>query len=174
MDWEMPSVVTATGTTMANGINPLAVVATMQFEADGGCLATMDCGFDVENREHLEVAGTDGSVRVDGFVLVGTPPWATPSPSTADANAFRIASGINRTIDGQPTGQRTTTYERNEVVATEMPLSQEAEMVVKLSALAAGGAATLEGCWPQYMLDTQRVLDAVLKSFRAGGQPMVP
>ena len=119
------------------------------------------------------------SVRMDGFVLVGTPPWATPSPSTAAANAFRIASGISRTIDGLPTGRRTTTYVRNEVVETDMPLSQEAEMVVALSAIAAaavaaGGSGALEACWPRYMLDTQRVLDAVLKSFRGGGQPVVP
>ena len=44
---ELPTVVTAQGTVLDNG-TPLAVVATMQFAS--GCLATMDCGFDVENR----------------------------------------------------------------------------------------------------------------------------
>ena len=44
---ELPTVVTAQGTLLDNG-TPLAVVATLQFAS--GCLATMDCGFDVENR----------------------------------------------------------------------------------------------------------------------------
>lgn len=44
---ELPTTVTAQGTLLDNG-TPLAVVATLQFAS--GCLATMDCGFDVENR----------------------------------------------------------------------------------------------------------------------------
>lgn len=44
---ELPTAVTAQGNLLDNG-TPLAVVATLQFAS--GCLATMDCGFDVENR----------------------------------------------------------------------------------------------------------------------------
>jgi hypothetical protein len=47
MDWELPTTVTAQGNLLEND-TPLAVVATLSFAS--GCLATMDCGFDAENR----------------------------------------------------------------------------------------------------------------------------
>jgi len=49
---ELPTTVTAQGELLDNG-TPLAVVATLQFAS--GCLATMDCGFDVENRQVLSM-----------------------------------------------------------------------------------------------------------------------
>ena len=64
-----------------------------------------------------------------GTVLVSTPPHRTPSPSTAEANSFTVATGQDRVIDGTPEGKRTTSFVSNETVTTEMPLSQEAEMM---------------------------------------------
>ena len=171
MDWEMPTSVTAQGNTLENGV-PLAVVATMQFAS--GCLATMDCGFDVENREALEISGREGTVRVDGFVLVSTPPHRTPSPSTAEANSFTVTTGQDRVIDGTPEGKRTTSFVSNETVTTEMPLSQEAEMMECFSRLVADGSPSQAAReqWAGYITGTQRVANAVLESLRSGGAPV--
>ena len=47
--------------------------------------------------ELLEVSGRDGTVRVDGFVLVSTPPFNTPvdgtRQATAVANSYRLSTG---------------------------------------------------------------------------------
>jgi predicted dehydrogenase len=168
MDWALPTTVIALGRTLENGV-PLALGATLLYPE---CVATMDCGFDVENREVLEVSGTDGTVRVDGFVLTTTPPHATPTKTTAEGNAFTVSVGLDRTIDGLPSGTRETSYAVNEARGTPLPLSQEAEMVQRMSEIVSSGR--LQGCWEDYMLKTQRVVDALLKSLRQGGQPIAP
>ncbi len=51
----------------------------------------------VVSRESLEISGRDGTVRVDGFVLVSTPPCNTPVDGsrqpTATANSYRLSTG---------------------------------------------------------------------------------
>ena len=86
MEWALPTTVIALGHTLENGV-PLALGATLLYPE---CIATMDCGFDVENREVLEVSGTEGTVRVDGFVLTTTPPHATPAASVAAGNGAAL------------------------------------------------------------------------------------
>lgn len=44
---------------------------------------------------------------------------------------------MDRVIDGQPSGERTTTFKINQQVSTPMALSQEAEMMKKFSELVA-------------------------------------
>ena len=128
----------------------------------------------MENREALEISGREGTVRVDGFVLVSTPPHRTPSPSTAEANSFTVATGQDRVIDGTPEGKRTTSFVSNETVTTEMPLSQEAEMMECFSRLVADGSPSQAAReqWAGYIAGTQRVANAVLESLRSGGAPV--
>eukprot|EP01050_Picozoa_sp_SAG11_P017278 SAG11_NODE_2474_length_3317_cov_2.656930_2_plen_133_part_00 len=130
----------------------------------------MDCGFDVENRESLEISGTDGTVRVDGFVLVSTPPGRTPSRDVAHANSFEVSTGQDRSIDGLPSGNRTTTFETNRTEGVAMPFSQEAEMIREFSRLVASGEDGSK--WAQFLLKTQRVIDAVHESLKLGGAPV--
>lgn len=91
----------------------------------------------IATRESLEISGRDGTVRVDGFVLVSTAPWTTPADGsrqpTSIANSYRLSTGMDRVIDGQPSGERTTTFKINQQVSTPMPLSQEAEMMKTFS-----------------------------------------
>ena len=47
--------------------------------------------------ESLEISGRDGTVRVDGFVLVSTPPFNTPTDgsrqATSVANSYILSAG---------------------------------------------------------------------------------
>ncbi len=48
----------------------LELAGTMRF--DGGLLAQFDCALTMERREHVEVAGTDGSIELRSAFLPGT------------------------------------------------------------------------------------------------------
>ena len=59
-------------------------------------------------------------------------------------------------------------------VTTEMPLSQEAEMMECFSRLVADGSPpqAAREQWAGYITGTQRVANAVLESLRSGGAPV--
>ena len=53
---------------------------------------------------------------------------------------------MDRVIDGQPSGERTTTFKINQQVSTPMALSQEAEMMKKFSELVATAVSDSTRC----------------------------
>jgi len=109
---------------------------------DDPCVASFDCGFDLAMRQWFEVAGTQGSLVCDDFVL----PW-----SEEKARFWRH--------DGH--GANTATLIENCV--------QEVQMIENFSEVVRTGH--LEPQWTRDAIVTQRMTDALAESARTG-QPV--
>lgn len=111
-------------------------------------------------RQWLEVAGTEGFVTLDDFVI----PRAGPSRFTVTtrprlSEGHRVAVADAATVDVAPQGG----------------LRQEEAMWHKFASLTLAGGAAAEGAafWSTVALQTQAVLDACLESgLKAGGLPV--
>jgi D-xylose 1-dehydrogenase (NADP+, D-xylono-1,5-lactone-forming) len=99
--------------------------------------AAFDCGFDMGLRKWFEVAGEEGSLVCDDF----------PAPTNIDAPRFWTHDEIG-----------------NSDTHLSVGVVQQTEMVQRFCEIACAG--TLEERWFNESLDTQRVVDALLKSLQ--------
>ena len=138
-------------TLWAFGDLPERVYATGRYQRDvdlnlsallwysGERMASFDCGFDMTMRKWFEVAGTDGSLVCDDFVL----------PGDEQESRFWVHTGVD-SATRQTIG----------------PCVQEVRMIEDFCDGIRSGR--LETAWPDDALATQRVCDALDQSARSG------
>lgn len=124
--------------------------------------AELYCSFITAGEQWAVVTGTRGSVRLDDFVL----PIANRQPSfITTEQSFHID---NCNFDMRM-NQRLHQVKED---ASGTPNSQEALMIEEFSQLVLDGQPDRR--WENYARNTQRVVDAVLQSARAGGELVGP
>lgn len=111
--------------------------AMMYFSHDR--VASMDCAFSMQARSWLELAGTDGSITIDDFVL----------PANERESWYSIRKGFGKQ-DSRSVG----------------PCIQEVKMIEDFSALVESGKR--DSSLPKVALDTVAVCCAILESAKAG------
>jgi predicted dehydrogenase len=151
-DYESPTAVAAHpgAAFTADGV-PTRLGATLLFA--GGRCATLECAFDRALTQRLELFGTEGTLRVDDFVI-----------SAAEASADYSLTSQHAFAEYD-----TRDVTRREAAAVAAPVPQEAAMWVAFAAAArAASAGALEAQWAARAAQTQRVLFAVLESARDG------
>ena len=122
----------------ANGVD-IEVSGMLYFSQDR--IASFDCGFTIDVRISLELAGTKGSLRVDPFVL----------PPSEEESTILVAKQ-----DG--------VYEQRPVG----PCVQEVNMIERFSGIVESG--NLVSTWPNAALDTVRVCCALAESAETGNE----
>jgi predicted dehydrogenase len=117
---------------------------------EGGRRGHFECGFDRALTQYLEIAGTEGTLRLDDFVI-----------PAAEAQSEYVQTRLHglRDIDTWDGTQR-------ELKVVHMPAPQEVHMWEAFAACARAGAPDPE--WPRQAALTQKVLCAVLDSARRG------
>ena len=125
-----------------------------------GRIAVFDCGFDAPLRQRLELAGSNGSVIVDDFVI----------PHEETSSAMRVETG-GRFLDGLGTEVAVMN------VRVDLSVPQEVSMVERLAdvvtAARTAGRGAVDKTWPERMRVTQRVLSAMNDSLKARGAPVL-
>ncbi|EKX48165.1 hypothetical protein GUITHDRAFT_106240 [Guillardia theta CCMP2712] len=118
---------------------------------DDGRFASLDCGFDTNCRQTLEIAGTKSSIRLDDFVLNAS---EESSSFIVNTSAFKDS--------GMIVEQTSSKHEAG-------GCCQEVRMVECMSKIVR--TRQLEDYWPKIALQTQRTIDAIMKSAESG-QPV--
>lgn len=153
MEWKLPTMVTGRIIQATEGGVPIEFAGDLFF--DNHVTANFYCSFVTETDQLFEIAGTDGSVRLDDFVLpvVGDTIEFTSAAPTFDVdvchfqmNHRRQTHSVAEPSDGKPG-------------------AQEVRMIERFSAVAISG--NLEPEWGEYSLKTQQVMDACLVSARS-------
>ena len=123
-----------------------------------GRIAVFDCGFDAPLRQRLEVAGSNGSVILDDFVI----------PHEEASSVMRVETD-GQFLDGLGTAVAV------QEIRVDLPVPQEVSMLERFAGIVmearAAGRGALDKSWPERMRVTQRVLCAMNDSLRAGGTP---
>ena len=161
MKYQMPE--TVTGRILsAYGSGPNAVPSEFTgelFFADG-VTAGFYCSFRTEIQQWASVGGSRGHVHVPDFVV---PFYGAEVAFTADRSAFNV-TGCHYHMESHPRRHAVAEYSDGTANA------QEANMVRTFGALVAGDKP--DPTWGEISLKSQLVLDACLKSARAGGTPV--
>jgi len=132
---EMPTAVFARSR-YANDVD-IETSAMVYFSDDR--VASMDCAFSMQARSWLELAGTDGSIMMDDFVL----------PTSEEKSWYSVRKGFGKQ-DAKSVG----------------PCIQEVKMIEDFSALVESGK--LDPALPQDALNTVKVCCAILESAKSG------
>ncbi len=158
MRYELPQSVSARMIREAAGV-PISLSAELSFA--GGVSASLYCSFDNENQQWVHLSGTKGSLRMDDFVL----PYHGVDPAyeveqakfETDGCQFRMMRNL----------RRETTHEASD----SGPTAQEAKLFRNFGEIVLAGRP--DPRWPEMSLQTQKVLDACLRSARERGSPIV-
>ena len=110
----------------------------------GDRAASFDCGYTTSSRARLEVAGAEGSLRVDPFII----------PRSEEGSSFSIVTSLH---DQEHHKTR--------------PCMQEVNMIERFSHLVASG--TLDTKWPNDALETVRVCCGLAESAESGHEVAV-
>ncbi len=158
--WRLPREVTGRLLATHGGV-PAELSGELVF--DDQLSAGFDCSFLRANQQWAYLAGTEGALRVDDFVL----PFAGDKTEFELRSAefrrcgcdFRMEPRVRRvSVDGHGHGHAT---------APETNLFRNfAAQVLRCSAP--------NESWPDIALKTQQVVDSCLTSARAGGRPVMP
>ena len=160
MNWQMPLRLTARiHSEMQHPDSPGTVPAELSAELEfpGGVSAAMHCSFVAQHCQLAMVSGIKGYLALQDFVL----PFKDRPLTYQVLNSEFSAQGC--TFSMNP-GQSIRTVEEP---PSNAPGSQECNMIRAFSAAVLSGKA--DAFWPEITLKTQRILDACLKSGRAGG-----
>jgi len=122
-----------------------------------GVSASFYCSFRTENQQWAHVSGTRGSLMVRDFVV---PFFGNESSFETNAPTLRI-EGCDFHMRDRSRKHIVHEYSDGESEA------QETNMIRNFAALVLAG--TLDPVWGAIALKTQRVLDACVKSAKAGG-----
>ncbi|MEM6277901.1 MAG: Gfo/Idh/MocA family oxidoreductase [Verrucomicrobiota bacterium] len=161
MKYETPSLVRArmireSGGEGSPGSVPITLSAEMVFES--GVTATFFCSFETEHQQWINISGTRGHILLNDFVLPYNGPEVGFDVEQAhfetDLCQFRMECHSRRVSVRE--------------YADSHPTSQETRLFRKFGDLVLSGE--VDPHWPEISLQTQRVLDACLKSARAGGE----
>ncbi|MCA9192158.1 MAG: Gfo/Idh/MocA family oxidoreductase [Planctomycetales bacterium] len=164
LEGTMPVAVRArTLSTLQGSASPGTVPGELSAELvfPGGVSANFYCSFMTENQQWMHLSGTQGSVRIDDFVL----PYHGPEVgATGIQDVFHVA---NTTFHMEHHASRHAVSEYSDGEYN----SQEVNMIREFSDLVVSGQVNEQ--WPAWTLKTQRVLDACFESARHNGQEVV-
>ncbi|MBL9133975.1 MAG: Gfo/Idh/MocA family oxidoreductase [Verrucomicrobiaceae bacterium] len=134
---------------------PLAFSGTLAF-ADGAG-ASFHCSFDAAHAQWGIISGDKGLLQVSDFVLPFSGPQTCYSVTRSEFKLDRCHADMHA-------GRQVVELDEP---SNNAPGSQESQLFQDFSALVLSGQRDPQ--WPRISLLTQRVLDASLKSARAGG-----
>ena len=123
----------------------------------GGVTAAFYCSFRTENQQWAHVSGSKGSVAVPDFVV----PFFGNEIGFEVNNPHLNAQGCSFHMESHPRRYSVREYSDSDATA------QETNMIRTFADLVASGK--LDPTWPDIALKTQLVIDACLRSARAGG-----
>jgi predicted dehydrogenase len=138
------------------GAVPVEFAAEMLFAQ--GVSASFYCSFRSENQQWAVISGTRGYLTVRDFVL---PFFGSESAFTVSQPVFNVR-GCDFNME-----EHDRRYAVRET-SNSAPDSQETNMIRNFADIVLAGK--LNAYWPDIALKTQRVVDAVLQSARAGGE----
>ena len=142
----MPRYVTAHALSVNDQGVVLAIAGVLGYE---NSVATFDCGFDAPRAQLAEIVGTDATISWDGFI--------GPDDPTHCAFTLSVTADPNWGVEGS--------LERIDVPT---PMPQAASLIERFSSDVLQGSPQ-NPFWPEISLKTQRVVDAVQESWKAGG-----
>jgi predicted dehydrogenase len=155
MKYAMPTKVSGRLLTANAGGVPMEFGGELFWE--GGVSASFYCSFNTELQQWAHVSGTKGSVAIQDFVL---PYYGCESGFVADRPVFNVR-GTSYHWESHPRRFAVTEY------SDGTPDAQETNMIRTFSGLVLSGKPDMT--WGEIALKTQLVLDACLRSARAGG-----
>ena len=123
-----------------------------------GVSASMYCSFLTENQQWVNVSGERGYLHVRDFVL----PFFGSEVGFDVTNSHFLVEGCTFNMESRTRHVALAEY------SNAAPNAQETNMVRNFANLVTN--RKLEPAWPERSLQTQRVLDACLKSAEAGGK----
>jgi predicted dehydrogenase len=161
MNWQLPTRVT--GRILAEHRRPDSPTAVpTDFSAElffaGGVSAAFYCSFLSEIQQWANLSGTKGFLHVPDFVL----PWHGGEVAFNVSNPVHTITGCDFSLEEHP--RRFAVHEDSSTTEN----SQEANMFRRFAELALSGKP--DASWGEMALKTQQVLDACLRSARAGGE----
>lgn len=161
MKYEMPSIVRArmireSGEPGSDNSVPISLSAEMVFAS--GVTATFYCSFETEHQQWFHLSGTKGHIVLNDFVL----PYHGPEVGFDIEQAHFETDVCNFHMERH--SKRVSVREYSD----SHPTSQETQLFRKFSDLVLSGG--VDSHWPEISLQTQRILDACLKSARSDGE----
>jgi len=151
---QLPVSVTGRMIAEQNGV-PIEFSGELMFA--GGVTSSFYCSFQTELQEWAHISGTLGGVTMPDFVI---PFYGAESAFTVDQQVFH-QKGCTFHFRSHPTRYAVKEY------SEAMPEAQEVNMIRTFSGLVNSGK--LDVAWPEWSMNTQKVLDACLTSARRGG-----
>jgi predicted dehydrogenase len=158
MNHELPAEVTARLLAEAGrpGGDEVPFELSAELRFPGGVSASLYCSFRTENEQWAVVSGTRGLVRLDDFVL----------PFFGDEVRFDVVSSVFEKSGCDFDMRRRARAVVVPEYSNSHPSAQEACLFRAFSSLVLGGR--VETRWGEIALSTQLVMDACLRSARAG------
>ena len=161
MNWETP--VRVTGRILAEAASPGSPdPVPTEFSGDmifaSGASMNYYCSFITQDQQWVHVSGTEGSLRIDDFVL---PFYGDEATFETIRPVFRV-EGCAFNMEPHRQTHRVSEYSNNH------PTSQEAGLYRNFARQARSG--TLNAAWSDMAVQTQRVMEACLASARDGGR----
>jgi predicted dehydrogenase len=148
------------GHTLPNSAAPIPTEFSAELMFDHGVSAAFYCSFLTENQQWAHVSGTNGSLRVDDFVL----PYSGAEMAVELSNPRFQVNGCHFRME--PNRRRLTIPEHS----NNHPSAQETNLFRNFAAQVLSGR--LNERWPERALATQLVLDACLESAQAESRPV--
>ena len=147
--WELPTYVSAHALDVNDEGVPLTMAGVVGYESS---ISTFDIGFDAPRAQLAEIVGKKATISWDGFI----------GPDDPTTCSFTVS------VTGDP-----FRGEESSVVTTDvaLPMTQAASTVEHLSLAILGGEP--DPFWAEIMLKTQRVVDAVQKSWQEDGRKVL-
>lgn len=139
---------------------PISLSAEIEF-ADG-VTGSFYCSFETEHQQWLNLSGTRGHITMNDFVL----------PFYGAEVGFEIEQAHFETDVCQFRMERHSRRVAVREYDSNHPTSQETKLFRTFGERVLSGE--IDPQWPRITLQTQQVLDACLRSARAGGQPVDP
>lgn len=161
MNWRMPERVSGRILSeAARDDSPQSVPTEFSGELfwPGGVSATFYCSFLVHHSQWATVSGSKGFLHLPDFVL---PFFGAETTFTVTNSVFHVA-GCDMNMEEHTRRFQVPEYGNSAVNA------QETHMIERFSELALSGSP--DSFWGEVALNTQRVLDACLRSARSGGE----
>lgn len=158
---QLPEAVTGrmlTGTKTTAGTEPVPLEFSGEMFFAGGVSAAFYCSFITEMQQWADIAGTKGRLRVRDFVL----PYYGSESAYEVWNDHYAISGCQFNMEQHMRCVAVREYSNN------APLAQESNLFRHFGQLVLSGR--IEPSWGEYVLRTQRIIDACLESARADGK----
>jgi predicted dehydrogenase len=159
MEWKLPRRVSGrilSEHKRADGAEPVPTEFSGELFFDGGVSATFYCSFLTELEQCVTVSGTRGHLRIADFVV----PAHGQEIAFETGTAQLIFKGADCIVDART--QRWPVAEHSH----GHPSAQETNLFRNFAAQARSGS--LNTTWPEMALKTQEVMEACMKSARAG------